>query len=636
MAIPQLFKVATEFKFEIGAAVLGANKLQGAVDGISKSADGALFSLKRMGISAGLSLGFGSSSLLGVASKAIFAFDKLTDQQLKFSTIMAANKDRLTGPIDTFADRMIVARQQLKLLAGDAQKFSLGESELVGTFNLLNAQLLSKGLAGKNFENARSLSRNFLKASPFLGVDPGLARGQLLRSVEGGASRGDPLFRRLTGETQSMKEFVGSAKKFNQLKPHERLNKLISALQEFTSQTEEITARTKTLNGSIRTFKNIVGGIDGILIPLGAVLQKAVVRVIQGATMVVGKEGRVIFESIASMIKPFASDLRGTVINLMQLSKLQQDLKSSSQGLAVLGISTGLGAMFKWMFKIKKIPVAAIFGGLASGVFVVGEAMRRAGVEATSLFGVLIRIGAVLAGGLILAKFGLLIPILTGIGVVASAIIPPMLAFLALFQIFSRAAAIAKVADMAEMPALLAEASVLMVRFQNIIGKLAKPINDIFNAIAESISFLFQKTILMKVGLSIFEGFIGTLEFIGFSIDLATSALSGFIEMMMKIVENLSSGNILGMLDGTQDAFSRGFDEMMAFQGRDVNGTQMGTSNNVTNIAKVEIRNDFKENMQPDRIAFSLKEQLLKTAQNPTTARGRTFTRSGYGVTGSF
>ena len=215
MAIPQLFKVATEFKFEIGAAVLGANKLQGAVDGISTSADNALFSLKRMGVSAGLSLGFGSGSLLGIASKAVMAFDNLQDSQLKFSTIMAANKDRLTGPIDTFAERMIVARAQLKLLAGDAQKFSLGESELVGTFNLLNAQLLSKGLAGNNFENSRSLSRNFLKASPFLGVDPGLAQGQLLRSIEGGASQGDPLFRRLTGETQSMKEFVGQAKKLN-------------------------------------------------------------------------------------------------------------------------------------------------------------------------------------------------------------------------------------------------------------------------------------------------------------------------------------------------------------------------------------------------------------------------------------
>jgi hypothetical protein len=42
-----------------------------------------------------------------------------------------------------------------------------------------------------------------------------------------------------------------------------------------------------------------------------------------------------------------------------------------------------------------------------------------------------------------------------------------------------------------------------------------------------------------------------------------------------------------------------------------------------TNINKVEIRNDFKEQMEPDRIAFTLKDQLLKAANNPGQAAGR-------------
>ena len=534
MAIPQLFKVATEFKFEIGAAVLGANKLQGAVDGISTSADNALFSLKRMGVSAGLSLGFGSGSLLGIASKAVMAFDNLQDSQLKFSTIMAANKDRLTGPIDTFAERMIVARAQLKLLAGDAQKFSLGESELVGTFNLLNAQLLSKGLAGNNFENSRSLSRNFLKASPFLGVDPGLAQGQLLRSIEGGASQGDPLFRRLTGETQSMKEFVGQAKKFNALKPDERLKKLITALQEFTSQTQEIEARTKTIAGSIQTFKNVIGGIDGILIPLGEVLQRAIVRVIRGATEIVSKQGREIFSSIASLINPFVSDLRGTVINLLQIRELGRDLKASGTGLAILGVATGLGHLTKMAMGLKRAPLGAIFGSVAGGFFILGEALKRAGVDAMSLAGVLFRITGIIAGGILLAKFGLLVPILAGLGTVLGAVIPPMLAFLVIFQIFSRAAAIAKVKDMELMPDLLAKSSVLMVRFQSVLGRLSKPLRDLFDMIANSISFLFQKSTILRAGLFLFELFIVSLEGLAYGLNVVTSSVAGFIEMIIK------------------------------------------------------------------------------------------------------
>jgi hypothetical protein len=39
-------------------------------------------------------------------------------------------------------------------------------------------------------------------------------------------------------------------------------------------------------------------------------------------------------------------------------------------------------------------------------------------------------------------------------------------------------------------------------------------------------------------------------------------------------------------------------------------------------IGKVTIENKFKENMEPDRIAFTMRDQLLKLANNNIQAKG--------------
>ena len=46
-------------------------------------------------------------------------------------------------------------------------------------------------------------------------------------------------------------------------------------------------------------------------------------------------------------------------------------------------------------------------------------------------------------------------------------------------------------------------------------------------------------------------------------------------------------------------------------------GEKNFVQNNLTNIAKVEIRNQFSENFDADRVAVTLVEQLEQAAQNP-------------------
>jgi hypothetical protein len=57
MSAAKLFQVATEFKFEIGSALLGTKTLQGGVDRLQQSIDGAEIAFKRMSLTAAVSMG---------------------------------------------------------------------------------------------------------------------------------------------------------------------------------------------------------------------------------------------------------------------------------------------------------------------------------------------------------------------------------------------------------------------------------------------------------------------------------------------------------------------------------------------------------------------------------------------------
>ncbi|MCK5600514.1 hypothetical protein KAR91_01525, partial [Candidatus Pacearchaeota archaeon] len=207
MPAVQAFQVVSDFRFEVGSALLGTRALQGQVDKLSDSADDALFSFKRLGFGLAASFGLGTSGFLGLLSQAVRTSEKFKITQLSFSNLISSNLEFLSGSVDTFNDRLRVSEQILINISKQSRKFGLPEQQLVDFTKLVSAQLIPKGLAGANFQTATNISRNLLKAAPTLGVTPSLVQGQLLRIIEGQATRGDTLFRRLLGETQAFAPF---------------------------------------------------------------------------------------------------------------------------------------------------------------------------------------------------------------------------------------------------------------------------------------------------------------------------------------------------------------------------------------------------------------------------------------------
>lgn len=81
--------------------------------------------------------------------------------------------------------------------------------------------------------------------------------------------------------------------------------------------------------------------------------------------------------------------------------------------------------------------------------------------------------------------------------------------------------------------------------------------------------------------------------------------------------------------------FDAGFEEFakrfLDFGAKDARGNKVNASTTNTTIGNVNIRQDFKENMEPDRIAHSLVKVLGDVAKNPTQANGRSYAGNFYG-----
>jgi hypothetical protein len=583
------FTVLTEFRFDIGHAMLNSNQLQTAVQGLTNTVDNALISFTRFSASF-ISGSTGITGFFSAFASGVQAADKFQNTALKFANIISANRDKLTGPVDSFNDRLLISESIMKNIADQANSFALSGSDLTDMVGVIAPVLVSKGLAGTNMNNAIDLSRNLLKSAPVLNVSPYEVQGQLQRSIEGGASMGDTLFMRLVNETKAFKDLKGNvAQAFNKLPEVDRFKRLSNALATFASDADVLSGRTQTLTGQIARLKAMLSPSEfasNIFRPLGDALTKPIVGALGKVNDLLNVEGRAIIKNFATVIGVVTQDTRGMLINALALRDLGANVNGTKsvlgimlvfQGLKHIGITTAI----MWQY------VVAIGGLLKSGFLLV---LPKVAMGVTALGGALTSL--------------------------ASVIFIPMILLMALFHMLSRARAIARVNDAAAMPALMAETSTHMARIAKSLSDMFSPIMDFLNYIAGLIAPVFELSnwvMLMNWALNhaanLMAAFVGAIQGLG--------AALGSLYL------DITSGKFVGSGDRAMHAFMQQFMETMeiSWGTRGIDGRPAAVQN--VNVGKVEIHNDFKENAEPDRIAFTIKEQLLKAATNPTQAKGR-------------
>ena len=631
------FTVLSEFRFDVAHAIYGSEQLQGSVEKLSSTVDSAMTSVKNMGMGLAMQFTNAQAGIGGLLYGALSSSDKFMNSQLSFVQIIDSNMTHLTGTIGTMNEKMAVSQKIMGDIQKDASKFGLSGSDLMEGTKSMAALLAPKGLAGENFGMARSMSRNLLKSAPLLGVHPMEVQGQMMRAVGdnsgGQASMGDTLFRRLLGEAPEPFKQAGvtDAKGFNALDMAKRVNLLNDAMGKFTKNTDLLSMRANTMAGIMQRFKDLLSGPFSILKRIGDVLMPLLV---QGLTMLadwIEKDGRRIIDSFAKFMKGFLDNPKEFLLQLMQLKSLSSDLGMATK-FASLAISLiHLKELFHFLAKLPIIgPVINQIGAFLQSIQFTGKLMEYLRYGFANLGTVMMNYVwpalKILFRGLV--EFG---------GWIAVFLIP--------LQGLSRAIARMKLESVEWLANNMADITETMESLSFSFGLLFTPIEDLIKGFEELFFLIIGGTGFLDLGKSSLMGFADVVKWFAEGIMLAWSAVRGVVAGMMDfittvitniqvIMGNLMNGNFADMNLGTENAFAnfgKGFmEEMDKSFNRVYNPTMDGNVDNAKVVSQVnnydvKMNNSFKEVLQPDRIAFTIKEQLEKGSTNRTSAKGNSF-----------
>lgn len=678
-----VYEVLTEFVFDVRGAINNSEALKGAVDKVSSAADGAMFSLNRLASFAMSGLGV-NLSVMGVLGSAITSFENFSKTRLQFSNIIGANMEHLSGDVGTFNDRLGVSEKVMKNIAKTAREFSLDEGSMIATTKMMAAMLVPKGLAGNNFDNAINLSRMLEKSAPILGVDTNLIQGELARMIDGQghASMNDTLFRRLATEAPEFFNGLGGGKggsgggksvaqAFNVLPVQQRFDILSKALNKFSSDADVAAGMASLLANKFMALKNELIGIDGILKPLGEVLSGPIRKGMNLLLQYLETYGRVAIVKFAGLIEKLIADPTRLFATIRQLQTARESFHKAGEAAHAFSM-----VMFgAWLLKFPMIRTAVMgatmalarFAGVAALVASLGAVAGGVGVTSIVGIGNIFR----LAGGSVMF-------VLRGLGFVIGRFVLPLMAFFAAMQLFARAKGYAEVIDAKTVYDNKSKIGQFIADTTRGIAMIMRPWEYMFDAMAKAIAPLFSYSYWLGVGADNTNMIVAAIQGLAMASIYTAAVITGLFEFLKTTGPSLTYyfGTVLfnigavilewgahmgaalgealskaahGDFSGAKDTlvgaagsfqtdrsiFGAAPDSFMTgYQGvldrnlntlNDPTAADKNVSNHTTNINSVNIRQDFKENLEPDRIADSFVKTLHKISINPTQAAGRSY-----------
>lgn len=625
------FTVVSEFRFDVAGAILGVGNLQNKVDGLSHSAQGALDSIQALGMGFIANFSGSGAGILGLLGNAISMSDKFTQSQLSFVQIIDSNMSHLDGTINGMNEQMLTSRKIMNEIAGDARKFGLPANQLLQMTKTLSAMLVPKGLAGDNFSGARTMSRNLLKSAPNLGINPADVQGQLLRSIEGSASMGDTLFRRLITEAPEAFQAnkVTDAKSFNVLDATKRFNILNESLSKFANNAKIVDMMANTLSGVMQSVKDLFMSFNSVLKPLGDVIMPPLIQVIQMAIKYLDNQGRAIVESMARFIKPLIDNPKEMLLNLQSLAGLSKDI---AQAGSIVALAVGLAHLGDILHFMAGIPILAGIVKPLQGLYDIMLKLPIIGGILSSLAG-MFNVGAVSSfGGAVKA---LVFTLVKMAGLFAVLLIPIMG--------FTRALARIKLDSLDWLANNMAGLIDSFASLRRTLSIFFAPIMDLISGWEELFYLIFSGTgaldglkwVLDTVAESAKYLADTFLNFYAAFRGIISGIIGMFVQMFLNVsqmIQNLMSGNFKDVSFGTENIFGTfmkdGAEEFMKTVDKfrvptlGPDGEENAKVVNQVNNYDVKMNNSFKEVLQPDRIAFTIQDQLEKASRNRTSARG--------------
>lgn len=591
--IEQAFEVATEFRFDIGSALVNTNALTNAVGNLSTTADQAMNSLNYLAGGLVANLGLGSGGLLSMLKRAVEVSDEFQTGMFGFLNSINSNTQFLTGTINTFNDRLATSKMLMNNVNEEADKFGLSGRELAQVTSLVASPLAARGRAGKNYSNAIGVARNMMLTSEAVGLPQQFGAEMLVRGMTTGML-GGKLFERLANTPAFRAQHIMRSDQISPMRMNDarRMDLLTKALEQLGGNAEWLAMRMNTLQAQFARLKT---RLDQLLRPIGDALKAPIILLMTRLNDWLKAYGPQIGRSLGDLITAITNNPNQTIIALMQLSRLKHDL-------ALAFKFTGLLQVIKFVLPILK-SMGLLKGTLIEGLFFgLGRGLRYLGIILTSP----IFVGALRLIGSALAAF-----------------LPEFLIFAGIFQILSRARAQAHVFDVEHGINLAPQLLHVFLRISRAIGTIFSPITTIIRVIADFISPLFRVATYGDIVLKVFTMLADTLDNLANDVILLSGIFVAFNDAM---TESTKIKNIVKGPKGMEAAFAGTFNKSMDIWEKHhplLNAANMPTSQmHIENNNHIEARFDMREQLEPDRIAFAVTTHLKKLAISATQGRG--------------
>ena len=606
-----VFKVLTTFKFEVGSAILNSERLQNATDKLAQTANNALSSYKALGIGIAGSFGLGAGSLAGTIYQAVTAAEKLYEVQNSIANVLGQNASQFKTDIASYNTRLKISQQIMQKIAQASKEFLLPEDVMMQQVKLMLPVLLNYGVQGKQFENVIDISRGLLKSAPILGIDPGEVQGQLLRSLMGGASMGDPMFRALALETKAFKENERLSKSkniasaFNLLPMAERVKVLSESLTQFGNDQEFLKRQMKSLRFQAQQLKNTLFGLNGIMITMGRMIRETLINAFTYVNKTLETHGRTLVDIAVQFSGKALTNPRDFLIDLLSLSKIGETLKFAGT----------VAKIFTFLELLQFVPMVGGYVG--------------PGIKAiTTYLAGFLNISVLLSR--VVKAFKFIVPALK---FVFTRLLPIVSVFVVLFQMLQKAKAIGKIRDVEALPEALAKLATAAQNILFALQPLIAPLKAVWNFLTNTLAWFFEFS-LFATGLAyILNGLAQGFMVLGKGIIIMEAGLRGFFTMLIGFIDQLFK--FVTFQGGFSfqkfiDDYQAGIDDVFRENREYLFGSLQDLSKApiaqmTTNIGEVNINQNFKEAQDPDRIAFTVQQALVKIAQNPTQAVNRAY-----------
>lgn len=596
--IEQAFEVATEFKFDVGQALISTKGLQDAVDDVSKSANGAMASLGYLASGLVAHLGFGSGGLLSVLTKAVQISEEFNNSSLQFANNISTNISVLAGTISTFNDRLQTSEMLMGNISTEAIKLGVDTTELANITKMIATPLAMRGKLGTNYQGAIGMAGNLMVGGQAAGLHPQVASESLYRALTEHMPLHGALFARMVNTPAFKNAHVATQQQLMGMNQDKKIDLLAKSLEQLAGDAEFATHRLNQIGTQFTILKD---QIAVVLRPIGDAIVKPIRMMLQAVNNYLNLHGKDLGDAISKLIGNIFDDPRKLFISLYQMKNLGGDFKKALH-------LTELFQMFMFLkWGLGKVGIVLNGGLLRTGLKYFVEGLETIGAW--------------------LWRVGFIGKVFSLLGNAAAEVLPVFLSFLYFFQIISRARGIAMANDIEKMALLTPRLANVMVRLKTAFEQVMLPINMSIDAWAKILAPLFETSTWLAALVDTLEAFATVLEWIGKGVIYLMGGLSALSNVIVGFVYDIV--NMKNPFGHTLDRLKEGYEDWMSahpFGDKD----KKAVVNQVTNVGKIEANFDMREQLEPDRVAFAVTTKLKQLAMNPTQGRGQSM-NTGFG-----